>query len=324
MREIVLRPECWQLQAPFVITGHTFTDAEVLYVEIRAGGHTGRGEASGVYFLDEDGAGMLADAESVSAAVAAGASRRDLLDLLPAGGARNAFDCALWDLEAKQSGRRAWELADIYPGTTHTFETVVIDTPQRMAAAAARLTSSHIKIKLDDEDPLARVQAVRQACPGARLIVDVNQGWTFAQLCELAPQLHHLGVAMIEQPLPRGGDTELEGYRSPVPLGADESCLHTGEFEAAARRYQVINIKLDKTGGLTEALELARMAGERGLDVMVGNMVGTSLAMAPGFVLAQLCQFVDLDGALFLTADRAHPMSFTNGLVSIPQPQLWG
>jgi L-alanine-DL-glutamate epimerase-like enolase superfamily enzyme len=165
---------------------------------------------------------------------------------------------------------------------------------------------------------------VRKARPDAELIVDANQGWNLEQLSALAPELATLGVAMIEQPLPRGGDAELENYRSPVPLGADESCLGVAEFEQAARRYQVINIKLDKAGGLTEALELARLAEERGIELMVGNMMGTSLAMAPGFVVAQLCRFVDLDGALFLTKDRPCPMTYQHGVVSAPRPELWG
>ncbi len=324
MRDITFRTEEWDLKIPFVITGHTFTGAQPLYVEISEGGHTGRGEGSGVYYLGETAESMLAQAESVRGALEKGASRQELLELLPAGGARNAIDCALWDLEAKLAGKRAWELTDIHPGITHSFETVGIDTPERMAEAALRLGSDRIKVKLSDDNPLARTRAVRKARPDAEIIVDVNQGWTFDQLKFLAPKFRELNVSMIEQPLPRGGDAELEGYRSPVPLGADESCLHTGEFEAAARRYQVINIKLDKTGGLTEALELARMAEDRGLEIMIGNMLGTSLAMAPGYVVAQLCRFVDLDGALFLTRDREHPMAVERGRVSAPEASLWG
>ncbi len=324
MREVIFRTEDWKLKYPFTITGHVFDGTQALYVEIREGGHIGRGEGSGVYYLDESGQSMLAQAESVRAALESGADRQQLLVLLPPGGARNAIDCALWDLEAKQAGRRAWELADIHPGSTHTFETVGIDTPESMAEKARQLGSDHIKVKLSGDDPLARVRAVREARPGAEIIVDVNQGWTFDQLRFFAPKFRDMGIAMIEQPLPRGGDDALEDYRSPVPLGADESCLHTGEFEAAARRYQVINIKLDKTGGLTEALELARLAEEQDLDLMVGNMMGSSLAMAPGYVVAQLCRYVDLDGALFLEHDREHAMCFEGGRVSVPEPELWG
>ncbi len=324
MRDVTIRREDWKLRHPFVITGHTFTGIEALIVELREDGVVGRGEAAGVYYLDENGDRMLAQAEALRPSLEAGLTREELQSALPAGGARNAIDCAFWDLEAKRAGRRAWELAGITPGETHTFQTVGIDEPARMASAAAGLSGDRIKVKLSADDPLARITAVRAARPTAEIIVDVNQGWTIDELERYAPRFAELGVAMIEQPLPRGGDEALEDFRSPVPLGADESCLHTGEFEAAARRYQLINIKLDKTGGLTEALALAALAKERGLDLMVGNMVGTSLAMAPGWVIAQLCRFVDLDGALFLERDRAHPMPIDGSRVAMPEAALWG
>jgi L-alanine-DL-glutamate epimerase-like enolase superfamily enzyme len=262
--------------------------------------------------------------ESVRFALEQGADRQQLRKLLPAGGARNAIDCALWDLEAKRQGKTIWELTGICPGNTISVNTVGIGTPDEMALAAKALDSSQIKIKLDGELPLERVAAVRAARPDVDIVVDVNQGWTFEQLVELAPKLKALGVAMIEQPLPRGHDEALEGYKPPIPLCADESCLDTSEFEQTSRRYQMINIKLDKTGGLTEALDLAELAQDRGIELMVGNMVGTSLAMAPGFVIAQLCRFVDLDGALFLKQDREYPMSYSAGVLSPPSPDLWG
>jgi L-alanine-DL-glutamate epimerase-like enolase superfamily enzyme len=274
--------------------------------------------------MDETGASMLADVASVQPAIEAGADRQRLLELLPPGGARNAIDCALWDLEAKQKRTTIWRLTGIEPGLTRSGLTIGIGTPEAMAETAKSLDSSLIKVKLDAEIPLERISAVRAARPDDEIIVDVNQGWTFEQLAELAPKFEQLGVAMIEQPLPRGGDEALEGYQSPVPLCADESCRCIGEFEQAARRYQVINIKLDKTGGLTEALTLARLARERGIELMVGNMIGTSLSMAPGFVVAQLCRFVDLDGALFMKKDREHPMSYERGVVSAPCRELWG
>lgn len=324
MRQLTFQREEWKLRFPFTITAHVFTGVEALYVKIAESDHTGRGEASGVYYLGENGSSMLAQAEAARVAVEAGAGREELLSLLPAGGARNAIDCALWDLEAKQAGKRVWELADIVPKETSTFGTVGIDTPERMATAAQQIAGDRIKLKLNGEQSLERVCAVRQACPAAEIVVDVNQGWTFEELAALAPKFRDLRIAMIEQPLPRGSDEALEGYRSPVPLCADESCLDRSELEAAARRYQLINIKLDKTGGLTEALELARLARARGLDLMVGNMVGTSLAMAPGYIVAQFCRFVDLDGALFLERDREHAMSFEGGRVLSPDPALWG
>jgi L-alanine-DL-glutamate epimerase-like enolase superfamily enzyme len=309
---------------PFAITGHTFTDVDLLYVSISEDGCIGHGEGSCVYYMDETGASMLADVASVQPAIEAGADRQRLLELLPPGGARNAIDCALWDLEAKQKRTTIWRLTGIEPGLTRSGLTIGIGTPEAMAETAKSLDSSLIKVKLDAEIPLERISAVRAARPDDEIIVDVNQGWTFEQLAELAPKFEQLGVAMIEQPLPRGGDEALEGYQSPVPLCADESCRCIGEFEQAARRYQVINIKLDKTGGLTEALTLARLARERGIELMVGNMIGTSLSMAPGFVVAQLCRFVDLDGALFMKKDREHPMSYERGVVSAPCRELWG
>jgi L-alanine-DL-glutamate epimerase-like enolase superfamily enzyme len=202
--------------------------------------------------------------------------------------------------------------------------TIGLGTPDEMAATARTMDTNRIKVKLDAELPLERISAVRAARPDAEIIVDVNQGWTINQLDEFAGNFGELGVAMIEQPLPRGGDDALEDFQSPVPLCADESCLGVDEFEQAARRYQIINIKLDKTGGLTEAFELASLAKERGLELMVGNMMGTSLGMAPGFVIAQLCRFVDLDGALFLKKDRDNAMSYEHGIVSVPRHELWG
>lgn len=323
-RKVVLATEPWELKTPFKITGYTFTAARLLYVEISEGSATGRGEAAGVYFLGETGESMLAQAESVRDALEAGASRDELRTLLPAGGARNAVDCALWDLEAKLAGKRIWELTGIEPRDTESLLTIGIGTADEMAMTAKSLDTRKIKVKLDGELSHQRMSAVCAARPDAEIVVDVNQGWTFEQLVGLAPALEQLGVAMIEQPLPRGGDAALEDYDPPIPLCADESCLDTGEFEQAARRYQVINIKLDKTGGLTEALDLVRMAQSRGIGLMVGNMIGTSLAMAPGFVVGQLCRFVDLDGALFMKADREHALRYTGGVVSPPSAELWG
>jgi L-alanine-DL-glutamate epimerase-like enolase superfamily enzyme len=230
----------------------------------------------------------------------------------------------LWDLQAKLERRSIWDLTGIDPGEIRSVNTIGIGSPAAMAAAARSIDSSLIKVKLNALAPLERISAVCAARPDAEIVVDINQGWSFDQLVELAPKFRKLGIAMIEQPLPRGGDEQLENYASPVPLCADESCLNVGEFEQAARRYQMINIKLDKTGGLTEALELAGLALSRGIDLMVGNMGGTSLAMAPGFVVAQLCRFVDLDGALFLKHDRANAMTYAGGIVSPPSAELWG
>jgi L-alanine-DL-glutamate epimerase-like enolase superfamily enzyme len=323
-RSLEVTTESWDFREPFTITGYTFTTSDLLLVTISDNGATGCGEAAGVYYLKENAERMRADVEQVRAAIERGADRADLQELLPPGGARNALDCALWDLEAKLEGTTVWEMTGIEPRETKTVLTIGIGTPEAMGEAARTLDSDRIKVKLDSEQPVERLRAVREARPDAEIIVDINQGWDFEQLQSVAPVFAGLDVALIEQPLPRGGDAELEGYRSPVPLGADESCLGLADFEAAAARYQVINIKLDKTGGLTEALELAARAKARGIGLMVGNMMGTSLAMAPGFVVAQLCRFVDLDGPLFLKHDRDHAMTYTHGVVTKPARALWG
>ena len=324
MRNVTLLLESWPTKVPFCITRHTFTEARVLTVTISEKKAVGRGEATGVYYLDETGDSILAQAKSVKKYLQQGAGREQLRTLLPAGGARNAIDCALWDLEAKLSGSSIWGLTAIEPSDTNTVYTVGIDTPEAMAAATMNLDTPKVKVKLDSVHPLECINAVRAARPDAEIVVDVNQGWTFDQLVELAPEFKQLGVIMIEQPLPRGADTELENYESPLPLCADESCLDTSELQQASYRYQMINIKLDKTGGLTEALDLAQQAKAMGLGLMVGNMLGTSLAMAPAFVVAQLCQLADLDGPVLLKHDRPHAMTYVGGLVSPPTPQLWG
>jgi L-alanine-DL-glutamate epimerase-like enolase superfamily enzyme len=324
MREVSLSTERWEMHSPFTITGHVFTGAEILYAVIEEDGVRGQGEGTGVYYFGENGSSMLAQAESVKQALERGAGREELRELLPAGGARNAIDCALWDLEAKLQGKTIWELTGLTQNPVITFETVGLGSPEEMAANAKTLDSGRIKVKLNDDRPLERITAVRAARPDAVIVVDANQGWSFEQLVELAPRFNELGVAMIEQPLPRGGDEALEGYTPPVPLCADESCVDTREFGQASRRYQMINIKLDKTGGLTEALDLAYLARANGIGLMVGNMMGTSLAMAPGYVIAQLCLFADLDGALFLKRDRQNPMTYDKGILSPPSKELWG
>ena len=323
-RAVVASTERWSFRTPFSITGYTFEGVDLLHVAVAENGVRGFGEAAGVYYLSETGDSMLAQVESVKGALERGADRDALRELLPAGGARNAVDCALWDLEAKQKHQSIWHLTDIEPGIVRSVYTIGLDTPENMAREAALLDNTKIKVKLNGDAPLERIAGICAARPDAEIIVDVNQGWTFEQLVELAPKFRELGVAMIEQPLPRGGDAALATYDPPITLCADESCLDTSEFEQASQRYQMINIKLDKTGGLTEALDLARMAKASGIELMVGNMMGTSLAMAPGYVVAQLCRFVDLDGALFLTGDRDNPMSYDHGILTRPSPELWG
>jgi L-Ala-D/L-Glu epimerase len=324
--KLSLHGESWDAITPFRITGHTFDAFDSLVVEVADGGCRGRGEALGVYYLDESVASMAAQVEAIAARIEAGIDRAALQALLPPGGARNAVDCALWDLEAKRSGRRAWELAGIEPRPMETVFTIGIEATAEEMAAKAAAARGHglLKIKLDGHQPLERLQAIRRARPDVRLVVDANQGWTFEQLQALAPAFAQLGVTMIEQPLPRGADAPLEAYRAPLPLCADESCLHLGELDQAARRYQMINIKLDKTGGLTHALDLARAARALGLGLMVGSMAGSSLAMAPAVTLGWLCDLVDVDGPLLQKRDRLDGLRYDGGRVAVFASGLWG
>ncbi|HZP13361.1 MAG TPA: N-acetyl-D-Glu racemase DgcA [Nevskiaceae bacterium] len=325
-RRLSVHRTAWTSKRPFRITGLEWTQFDSVVCEIEQGGVIGRGEALGVYYLDETVASMEAQIESIGDRICAGVSRDELQSLLPAGGARNAVDCALWDLEAQQKKTSVWALAGVKADTVETVYTIGLeDDPAEMAAkAAAAKPLTLLKVKLNGDRPVERIDAIRKARPDARIVVDANQGFTFDQLREVAPKLGQLGVLMIEQPLKRGGDAELEGYRSPVPLCGDESCLHRGELEAATRRYQMINIKLDKTGGLTEALLLAKAARERGLGLMVGCMGGSSLAMAPSHVVAQLCKFVDIDGPLLQKWDHLDGLRYEQGKVSVGSRPFWG
>ncbi|MFQ5982522.1 MAG: N-acetyl-D-Glu racemase DgcA [Woeseiaceae bacterium] len=318
--------EEWQLKQPFRITGMEMLTSSTLVVQLSDAKSVGSGEAQGVFYLDETAESMLAEVAGIADEVRHGISREDLLELLPAGGARNAVDCALWDLEAKQTGKTIWQLTGIDPRPVTTVFTIGLEaTPEAMAdkaAAAARYPI--LKIKLDADRPYERLAAIRASRPDAELVVDANQGWSFELLREVLPRCVDLELGMIEQPLPRGEDEALEDFESPITLAADESCLHTGELDIAARRYDMINIKLDKAGGLTEALKLARAAKDKGCKLMVGNMVGTSLAMAPSFVIAQLCDFVDIDGPLLLKYDRPNGLTYKSGIVEVFDPRFWG
>ena len=313
------------LEKPFVISGHVFETTDTVRVTLSHDGVSGHGEAVGVYYLDETADSMAAQLEAVAGEL------RDLdgaaiQALLPPGGARNALDCAWWDYRAKAAGKTIWALLDLVPRELTTVFTLGIAEPAIMAErAAAAGRFPHLKLKLDSDRPIERLEAIRAARPDAALVIDVNQGWTFDELREYLPHCERLGIAMIEQPLARGGDEALEGFRSPVPLGADESCLHLGEFDAAARRYDVLNIKLDKCGGLTEGLALVAAARRAGMTLMVGNMTGTSLSMAPSYVIGQHCRFVDIDGPLLLGRDVEHGLDYRDGgRVGLPSPALWG
>ncbi len=322
--KLTITPETVAYKKPFKIAYAVRTELPIVHIALSDGTHTGVGEGIGVSYLGENQASLLAELERVRAAVEAGIDRSALQDLLPAGGARNGLDCALWDLECKRSGKTIWELTGIAPQPVQSVYTVSVDDPEIMAAEAATGPSSHLKIKLDATTPVERVAAVRAARPDATLIIDANQSWTIDILHEVAPELAKLGVEMIEQPLPLGDDAPLDGYAGPVPIGADESCQTVADLAGLASGYSVINIKLDKTGGLTGALALAEAAKAKGYQLMVGCMAGTSLSMAPAFVVAQLCRFVDIDGPLLHATDREHPMVYDNGRVSVPNTALWG
>ncbi len=318
--------EKWPLKAPFRISGYTFTKFDVVTVTLREGDAMGRGEAAGVYYHKETPVSMTAQIESVRGAVAAGASRQDLLRLLPAGGARNALDCALWDLEAKRSRRHVWELAGLgAPRPLVTVFTLGAEEPEQMAEGARRFTAARaLKLKLTGEPADAeRVRAVRIARPDALIMVDANQGFTRKSFERLLPMLVGAQVALVEQPFPVGRETELDGLSSPIRIVADESVQDRNDIDRLAGRFNVVNIKLDKCGGLTEALAMAEQARRAGLGLMVGNMGGTSLAMAPAFVLGQLCDIVDLDGPIPLKSDRSPCAHYGNGHVSCPD-SLWG
>jgi L-alanine-DL-glutamate epimerase-like enolase superfamily enzyme len=324
--KLSVHQEIWPAARPFRIAGREWTSFDSVVVELARGGAIGRGEALGIFYFDETSASLAAQIEQVADAIVAGVGRAELQSLLPPGGARNALDCALWDLEAKTSGRSVWELAHVTPKALETVYTIGIEATPKMMAEHAASAAAHrlLKVKLDAHHPLERIREIRRARPDASIVVDANQAWTFDQLRQLAPAFADLGVQMIEQPLPRGADAALDGYRSPVPLGADESCLHRGDLAVVAKRYQMINIKLDKTGGLTHALELVQAARELGLGLMVGSMAGSSLAMAPAFVIGCLVDLVDIDGPLLLKRDRLPGLTYTGGRVDPPGPELWG
>jgi L-alanine-DL-glutamate epimerase-like enolase superfamily enzyme len=316
-----------RLAAPFRISGHVFEHCDVIVATLDDGTHSGRGEAAGVYYLGDDVAHMTAAIERVRAGIEAGIERRGLQQLLPPGGARNAIDCALWELEAAQSGQPAWKLAGVgAPRALTTTFTLGADDPETMAAGARGYADARaIKVKLTGELALDldRVRAIRAARPDVWLGVDANQGFARADLDALVAGLVEQGVSLLEQPLARGAEADLEGYRSPIPIAADESALSLADVPGLAGRFDVVNIKLDKCGGLTEALDMAARARSLGLGVMVGNMVGTSLAMAPAFVLGQFCDIVDLDGPTFIAQDRAPGLVYRDGLVDCP-PDVWG
>jgi L-alanine-DL-glutamate epimerase-like enolase superfamily enzyme len=326
MRLIVQREEI-PLSAPFVITGYTFTHVPAVVARLEDAGAAGEGEAAGVYYLGDDPDRMCAAIETVRGELEAGADRAALQQLLPAGGARNALDCALWDLESRRSGKPVWRLAGLDPPRplTTTF-TIPAGEPAAMAAKAVEYAQARsLKLKLTGDPALdgERVRAVRRARGDAWLGVDANQGFDPDRLEALMPILLACKVRLLEQPFARGREADHDGLLSPIPVAADESVLGLADIEPLVGRFDFINIKLDKCGGLTEGLAMAAEARRLGFGVMVGNMVGTSLAMAPAWILGQVCDLADLDGTLFIQRDRTPAMRFEQGRVSYPD-NGWG
>ncbi len=319
---ITVTPESFRLAEVFTISRGSRTEARVLTVTVNLGGITGRGEC-----VPYARYGETLDSVAAQIATLPGTlTRADLQSLLPAGAARNAVDCALWDLEAKATGKRVWDLLSLpAPQPQITAFTLSLDTPERMRAAAAK--NAHrplLKIKLGTPDDMPRLEAVRAGAPATTIIVDANEGWTAEVYADLAPHLIRLGVALVEQPLPAGQDGMLAEIARPLPVCADESCHDRHSLPDLKGKYDVVNIKLDKTGGLTEALALKQAALAEGFGLMVGCMVGSSLAMAPATLVAQGAAYVDLDGPLLLAEDRDHPLVFDQAGIHPPSAALWG
>lgn len=319
---ITVQAEIFRLAQAFTISRGSRTEAQVLTVRITRNGATGRGECVPYARYGE----TLQSVTDLIKALPPGISRQDLQQALPAGAARNAVDCALWDLEAKQAGKRVWQLAGLpAPGPQITAYTLSLDSVENMRAAAAKNAFRPLlKIKLGTPDDMPRLEAVREGAPGSRIIIDANEGWSAETYAELAPHLVAMGVALVEQPLPAGQDGMLAEMARPLPVCADESCHDSTSLADLQGKYDVVNVKLDKTGGLTEALTLKRMALAQSYGVMVGCMVGSSLAMAPATLLAQGVAYTDLDGPLLLAEDRDTPLHYDDAGVYPPEATLWG
>ena len=326
-QSLAYRVETHPLAAPFRISGYVFEASDLVVVELTDGQHRGRGEAGGVYYMGDEAPQIVEALEANRDAIENCISRDELRQLLPIGGARNAVDCAMWELEASRLGIPAYRLAGIdAPRPLITTFTLGADTPAVMADGARKYaTARAIKIKLTGELDLdiERVRAVRGARPDVWLGVDANQGFGIADLPALVAAMVEQRVSLLEQPIARGREADLEGFESPIPLAADESALGLEDVPGLVGRFQTVNIKLDKCGGLTEALLIAEEARKLGLGVMVGNMVGTSLAMAPAFILGQYCEVVDLDGPTFLKQDRVPGVEYRDGQIWCPD-DVWG
>lgn len=324
--QVNLVDESWLIEGSFTISRGSRTHANVVVVELQQGEHIGRGECVPYARYDESIESVIAELAALKEQIAAGLTRQEMQSLLPAGAARNALDCAYWDLACKKSGQRIWQQLEVpQPKPLLTAFTLSLDTPERMKEAAIK--NAHrplLKLKLAGEGDVERVAAVREGSPNARIIVDANEGWNEQQYLTMVPELVKLGVEMIEQPFPASDDAALAHLPRPITLCADESCHDSSSLKNIIGRYDMINIKLDKTGGLTEAIALKEEAEKAGLQIMVGCMVATSLAMAPAFIVAQNVQIVDLDGPLLLAEDRQSGIQFDESLMNVYQAELWG
>jgi L-alanine-DL-glutamate epimerase-like enolase superfamily enzyme len=318
--------ERFPVAGTFTISRGSRTEAVVVTATLSDGTHRGRGECVPYARYGETVEGVVAAIEAQAPKIAGGLDRAGLQRVLPPGAARNALDCAFWDLAARRSRKPVWQLAGLpAPKPVVTAFTLSLDTPEAMRAKAAE--NAHrplLKIKLGTPDDLPRLRAVRGGAPAARLIIDANEGWSAADYAALAPELVGLGVELVEQPLPAGADGALEGLARPLPVCADEACHGVDSLAALVGRYDWINVKLDKTGGLTEALALVAAARAAGLKVMVGCMLASSLAMAPALLLAQQTDLADLDGPLLLASDRPHGIHYDKAGAHPPEPELWG
>jgi L-alanine-DL-glutamate epimerase-like enolase superfamily enzyme len=326
-RTLTVEKAAIRFAEPFRITGYVFEAMPSVVARIAEGGCVGRGEAAGVYYLGDNQEHMVETVAEVRSQIESGLSRDELQHLLPPCGARNALDCALWELESLLSGVPAWKLAGVpLPKPMVTTFTLPADDPAALAVKVKRLASAKaIKLKLDGDVDVdrERMRVVREARPDVWLMVDANQGFVPQDLERLAEAAREFSVSLIEQPLKRGDEAALEGWTPGIPVAADESILDLKELQERAAYFDVINIKLDKCGGLTEALKMARAARMFGKQLMVGNMGGSTLAMAPGFLLAQLCDFVDLDGPFGLADDPLAARIYSDGLIFVPQA-MWG
>ena len=323
---LTVRAERWPIAGSFTISRGAKTEAQVVVVDLNDGRHKGRGECVPYARYDETVAGVIEALGEIGQKLAFGLDRAGLQQAMPPGAARNALDCAFWDLEAKRAGRPVHELAGLpAPHALTTAYTISIGAPETMAAAARAAASRKLlKVKLGGAGDPERIAAVRSAAPGAELIVDANEGWSAENLAAHLAACAAAGVTLVEQPLPAGDDATLATIKRPIPVCADESVHDRASLAALAGRYDAVNIKLDKTGGLTDALALAAEAERLGFSIMVGCMVATSLAMAPAVLLAQRARVVDLDGPLLLAKDRADGLRYDGSLVHPPAPALWG